>query len=1323
MRVGSARLDLHARTCDREDGDLLAEREVAHFLPVQVFPLSTAHPLASKSLPDLSSLANLASALTGRFEQLGVVDHLTEAIKLHRRALQLSPSDRPLREARLSSLAIALRTSFERQGNLDTLAEAVQLHHEALRRRSIGHPFRAQSLFALEVCLLIKGADLFDFDRGITLMSEALSDNAASIRRRLRIALFGLRAVERVQQGEAENNEKSTLPETSTRIIGSYQQAIQLLRIPGAAHFGIGQHTRFQMAIGSAEMSRNGAARFLLLGRVFQAVEILEDGRVIFWSQTLHLRASELDNVPDAESQRISRRSDAHSGRRAGAGLGQSTTAHNRERKSELRRQLNMQAEVLIAKIRAFPGHECCLIPKAFDLLVTSLPLGFIVIVNTSELAFHAIILSLTLGIAHVLKLQAPCGGFRFEDIWMMQPRNMTMLEASIDSTDETREMGFAGETSPDSLHTTLYLGAENAVQPILEYAADISRLTLILRPVRKRTSTAFLESPAIKLETLVRGCENEPYSLGLNLPVEVIILTIPRRRLVVLTELDTEQREQRNFLADLLGRQWNGNGECSLVVQDKKIGFRRGICREILQAHRACDAKLVVTSGALATSLHAPYPSTRNPSVLVEVLDFDKEAPRLRPEGHPERSLSCGKLANSLWTRFNQTGDMLLLDQALELCREALRLRPEGHPHRASSCGMLAGLLMTRFNQTGNTVLLEEALELERETLRSRPKGHLLRASSCGNLAYSLRAQFNQTGDTVLLDEALDLEREALHLRPKGHPERARSCTSLANSLITLFNQIGDTVILDEALELNREALRLRPMEHSHRALSCGNLASSLWARFQQTGDTVLLHEAVELEREALHLRPEGHPHRAHSCGNLADSLRACFTQTRDTSFLDEALDLEREALRLRLEGHPHRALSCENLADSLKARFGQTGDMVLLDEALELNKEALRLRPMGHPYHALSCGNLADSLRSRFSQTGETALLDEARLVCSRAIKCSEMSPSDNVFLRIQMIHILVLPSTLSYSPSTAVLFLLEAIQHRAGLIPHFYSICDALRLCVRVAVSDEDNVRLLAVYQALIEILPELGTVVLDKVSRLHRWSDAGSLPLEALLHALKMNDITLGLELLEQGRAVLWSQALAMQGLELQGLTNARKTQLQMLLQSMNSSAEHGDIKEVNSTGRDRAYASYTRLQRLLQEIRASPGLERFMRGPSYPELIQVASAHPVVILTTKDTVCRAVIISSTSARPECLTLDSIVASDLENFGHQIRGLNSNVGARPVTTGMRWAYISRRRDDPTERKLHQALTRLWLGIVKPILDRLGLKVRGLNTGQFK
>jgi hypothetical protein len=435
----------------------------------------------------------------------------------------------------------------------------------------------------------------------------------------------------------------------------------------------------------------------------------------------------------------------------------------------------------------------------------------------------------------------------------------------------------------------------------------------------------------------------------------------------------------------------------------------------------------------------------------------------------------------------------------------------------------------------------------------------------------------------------------------------------------------------------------------------------------------------------------------------------------------LDETIELEREALSILPGEHSDRAAACVNLAQSLKHSYEQTGSSTLLNEAIELEREALDLLPEGHPGRAVPCEGLARSLQTRFNQTGEATLLDEARILCTQALEKAVVSPSHHVSLRVLLARIHLHAAYSSHSPPAAIAFLVEAIRHRAGLIPNFYSISDTLRVCTAAAVSDEDNERLLGVYQAIVEVLPEFGSVVLDKTSRLHRWREAGNLPLDALLHALKASELHTGLELLEQGRAVLWSQTLAMQGPQLRGLTDDRKTRLQTLLQSMGSSAEFGGTQHPGLTARDQAHASYNQLQLLLQEIRASPGLERFMRAPSYPELAQVASAHPVIILAADDTACHALIVSSVSASPIHLILDHLAASDIEHLGAGIRGLDLNVRSTSgvaVAKEARGMSISGRRQDPTVRKFYQALRRLWAGVVKPIFDCLGLKVCNLS-----
>jgi hypothetical protein len=168
--------------------------------------------------------------------------------------------------------------------------------------------------------------------------------------------------------------------------------------------------------------------------------------------------------------------------------------------------------------------------------------------------------------------------------------------------------------------------------------------------------------------------------------------------------------------------------------------------------------------------------------------------------------------------------------------------------------------------------------------------------------------------------------------------------------------------------------------------------------------------------------------------------------------------------------------------------------------------------------------------------------------------------------------------------------------------------------------------------------------------------------------------------------------------------------------------MSAVIEPGDMQHSDLTARDRTHAAYTQLQLLLKAIRASPGLERFMRGPSYTELVQVASAQPVIILFASDAACHALVISSQMVSPVHLILESIKITDVEVLGHDLRGLDLNVRAisKPaVAAELRAMSVSGRNTNPAVRKLHQALKRLWVGIVKPILVCLGLEVCKLTA----
>jgi hypothetical protein len=176
-----------------------------------------------------------------------------------------------------------------------------------------------------------------------------------------------LARVESAYSQAAAGLDASNLEHCNSRVLDLYAQGIGLL--PRAANFALDHSTRLQAVTGLDGIARDAAARSVLLGRESQALELLEEGRGVFWAQALHLRTSAFENVPQGDCQELQRllRLLEHSGRRVKL-LKQN--AAQRERDLEKRRQLNEEAEALIFKIRGYTGLDRFLLPLLSKILL-----------------------------------------------------------------------------------------------------------------------------------------------------------------------------------------------------------------------------------------------------------------------------------------------------------------------------------------------------------------------------------------------------------------------------------------------------------------------------------------------------------------------------------------------------------------------------------------------------------------------------------------------------------------------------------------------------------------------------------------------------------------------------------------------------------------------------------------------------------------------------------------------------------------------------------------------------------------------------------------
>jgi tetratricopeptide (TPR) repeat protein len=462
-------------------------REVLHTIP-------EAHPRRGLQL------LNYGEALLLAFQEHGDSCLLSEAIVALRQTPILLPEGVQSHDAALHCLAGALLTSFEQSGDMSLLSEAATLHQEVLKIRPPGHPrriesldgladlycriepvswekahtlycealkicpqgypVRAQLLSGIARCFLDADSPFFDPVQGISHLSKAYADNLTHITRRVRTASTDMRNVEATYASVTRHMDEAARSRYNTLVFELYSQIIGIL--PLAANFGIDHKARLRAVVGTDRIARNAASRAVLVERVSMAIEILEEGRGVFWTQTLHLRTTAFKGVPRDDREELQRLLLLLDCATHGTETSEPSAAQ-RERELGRRRHLNEQAQSLIAKIRGYPGLNRFLLPSAFDAVFASLPDGFVVIVNSSDLAQHALLLHRPSGLATSVGLDFPHTGFDSASLKAKLPRD----GASTFVEESSRAMRLSsGET--DSLNYVLRLLWTSIVWPVI---------------------------------------------------------------------------------------------------------------------------------------------------------------------------------------------------------------------------------------------------------------------------------------------------------------------------------------------------------------------------------------------------------------------------------------------------------------------------------------------------------------------------------------------------------------------------------------------------------------------------------------------------------------------------------------------------------------------------------------------------------------------------------------------------------------------------------------------------------------------------------------
>jgi hypothetical protein len=405
------------------------------------------------------AMCNLAEALQAKFDKTGETEALSEALELHRDVLHLRPIGHRWRFLSLGRLARVLcRIGYE------SWPEALSRYQEALTLCPTGHAGRARLLSGMSTCFLDPRSPFFRLSDGVSCLSEAYADTSL-VNGRLKSSVSDLHQLEAADSARITGSHLDAHTRCDEQILNLYSQVIGLL--PLAANFGLDHDARLQAVTGVDEITRNAAARAVLFGCVSQAVELLEQGRGVFWTQTLHLRAITFDGVPEHDCQELQSMLQVlnHGARRlesSGQSIGQ------REQELEERRVLNETVQALITKIRGYPGLGRFLLPPAFNALLGSLPDSFVVIVNTSKLGQHALLLHRPTGLARSLVLKQFDTDYDCAQLREQLPRD-TVLMFGPSNEVEARAMQIKSGRKRPRFEDVLSLLWTSIVRPIFD--------------------------------------------------------------------------------------------------------------------------------------------------------------------------------------------------------------------------------------------------------------------------------------------------------------------------------------------------------------------------------------------------------------------------------------------------------------------------------------------------------------------------------------------------------------------------------------------------------------------------------------------------------------------------------------------------------------------------------------------------------------------------------------------------------------------------------------------------------------------------------------
>ncbi|MGW5211164.1 CHAT domain-containing protein [Streptomyces sp. NPDC004051] len=667
-------------------------------------------------------------------------------------------------------------------------------------------------------------------------------------------------------------------------------------------------------------------------------------------------------------------------------------------------------------------------------------------------------------------------------------------------------------------------------------------------------------------------------------------------------------------------------------------------------------------------------------------------------------------------YREFTATGDVDLLDRAVTLNRESVRSAPSDLPARALMLASLRDVLRDRYDHRGRTADLAEALGVAHEALNVLPTGHYARLRATQLLIALEHERYRATGDADPLRTAVEAIGRPALTQPGGAPEdRAALESSLCGALLSLARNADEAPLLEEAVDLGRAAVG-RTTSANLDVVSRNNLAAALITRGTRRGSLDDLNSAVEVLLAAREADDPMHVSEAATTLIAALHARAGMTgRATDRRGAEAVGEHLQKALRGVPAGHPQRLLqeiaavhgeaavdAARRALDALPPAHVERPFVAVLlaqelnsagrrSEAVEVARQAAALATGGRL--AVDANRVLGKLLLGADEHG--VVVREGEMLAAFTAAAAACDETDVVYAEVKTGQAAALINRFlrdeDESDRRAAVAAFRAATEATG--SPVQERLFAAQCWAGTALEANDRANALVAACTAVALLREFGWAGLDRDDQVQSIQDGKAMPREAAALAIATGQPELAVELLEQGRSVLWGSTLHLRAdlAALAAYDPARAAELEQVRAALN---EDGGLDQEERLRLARHW------QQLVCEVRELPGFARFLGPATFGELAPAAAEGPVVIVNISTIRCDAILVLPGGG------IDVVELPDVNVPGIDAVA-NTYLSHLAAATEPGATSLTRERARHT---VHDTLEWLWKHIARPVLDRL-------------